>query len=99
MSDELDINAIQKQLEELRLLANLDDEGLKAFLIEEVEEIFRDEEKVKELRKGYKKSVEQVEGAILMLEGLEKMAASIGENLNVSESVQKVLKFDSEPKK
>ena len=92
------IEEIKKQLDEVKAMLALSDEEMKKQLISDIEEMFNNPEQVKAMRDAYEVQIKQLEGMILFLEGLEKMASSMEQKLNVTESVEKVLNFGTEPK-
>ncbi|MBU1173450.1 MAG: hypothetical protein KKD44_28100 [Proteobacteria bacterium] len=93
------VEDVKKQIEEIRTLLTLSDDELKAMLIKEIEDMFSDPEKIKEMRAGYDFSIKQLEGATMMLEGLQKMADGMGQSMNISESISKAVNFETKPKK
>lgn len=96
--NQLNIEYIKSQLEELKSYMELSDEELKKRLIKDIEEVFKNPEELKSMKEGYKQQMEQLEGIVLFVEGLGKMAGSVGEKIEFSESVSKVLDFESKPK-
>lgn len=71
------VEALTEQLEELKKILKLSDDELKAHLIADLEETFSSPESIKSLRTTYEETFKKLEGMLLFLEGLSKMAVGL----------------------